>query len=92
VPSDPIFAARSETFDNSFYDYSIPEAVLKFRQGFGRLIRRSDDEGIVIVLDKRLLSKRYGELFLNALPDVTLLRQRTARLAEIIERWQNRER
>lgn len=92
VPSDPIFAARSETFDNPFYDYSIPEAVLKFRQGFGRLIRRNDDEGIVVVLDKRVLSKRYGELFLNALPPCTMLRQRTDRLPEIIRRWQNRER
>lgn len=92
VPSDPVIAARSETFENSFYEYTIPEAVLKFRQGFGRLIRRKDDEGIVVVLDKRVLSRRYGELFLAALPECTVLRQRTSRLAEIITRWQNRAR
>lgn len=92
VPSDPIIGARSETFDNPFMDYAIPEAVLRFRQGFGRLIRRKTDEGIVIVLDKRVLTKRYGELFLNALPDCTMLRQRTNRLPEIIRRWQNRQR
>ena len=64
VPSDPIISARSETFDNPFYEYTIPEAVLRFRQGFGRLIRRTDDEGIVDVLDKRVLTKRYGLAFL----------------------------
>lgn len=92
VPSDPIIAARSETFENAFYEYTIPEAVLKFRQGFGRLIRRIDDEGIVVVLDKRVLSRRYGELFIAALPECTTLRQRVGRLPEIIDRWQNRAR
>lgn len=92
VPSDPIFAARSETFDNAFYEYAIPEAVLRFRQGFGRLIRRHTDEGIVVVLDRRVISRRYGELFLQALPPCTVLRQRAGRLSEIITRWQNRDR
>ncbi len=92
VPSDPIFSARSETFDNSFFEYSIPEAVLRFRQGFGRLIRRADDEGIVLVLDKRIISKRYGQLFLDALPDCVFLRQPLGRLGELTERWFNRER
>ena len=91
VPSDPIFAARSETFDNSFFDYSIPEAVLRFRQGFGRLIRRKSDEGIVVILDKRVLTKRYGEKFIEALPDCTVVRQRTARLGELTLRWLNRK-
>ncbi|MCA9934498.1 MAG: hypothetical protein KC415_11270, partial [Anaerolineales bacterium] len=91
VPSDPIFAARSETFDNSFYQYSIPEAVLRFRQGFGRLIRRQDDEGVVAILDKRVLTKRYGRLFLEALPECMVLRQRTNRLGELTLRWLNRD-
>lgn len=68
VPSDPIFAARSETFDDSFAQYAVPEAVLRFRQGFGRLIRSRTDRGIVVVLDKRVLTKSYGRLFLDALP------------------------
>ncbi|MBP8001854.1 MAG: DEAD/DEAH box helicase family protein [Chloroflexi bacterium] len=92
VPSDPIFAARSETFENSFMEYSIPEAILRFRQGFGRLNRRQDDEGVVIVLDKRLMTKRYGELFLQALPDCTIIRQRCNRIGELTHRWLNRER
>lgn len=92
VPSDPIFAARSETFDSPFFEYSIPEAVLRFRQGFGRLIRRRDDEGMVVVLDKRVLTKRYGQSFLDALPQCTTIRQRHARLGELAVRWFNRER
>lgn len=92
VPSDPIFAARSETFENSFFEYSVPEAVLRFRQGFGRLIRRGTDEGVVAILDKRVLTKRYGRLFLDALPPCTTLRQRTDRLGELTLRWLNRAR
>ncbi len=92
VPSDPVVGARGETFDNEFMDYMIPEAVLQFRQGFGRLIRRKTDEGVVVVLDKRVLTKRYGELFINALPETTLLRQKVGRLPEIITRWVNRAR
>jgi DNA polymerase-3 subunit epsilon/ATP-dependent DNA helicase DinG len=92
VPSDPVFAARSETFDNSFFEYSVPEAVLRFRQGFGRLIRRGSDEGVVAILDKRVLSKRYGSMFIDALPPCMVLRQRTSRLGELAVRWLNRER
>lgn len=92
VPSDPVFAARSETFDNSFFQYSIPEAILRWRQGFGRLIRRQTDEGVVIVLDKRVLSKRYGQAFTDSLPECTTIRQPAARLNELLIRWFNRER
>jgi DNA polymerase-3 subunit epsilon/ATP-dependent DNA helicase DinG len=91
VPSDPIFAARSETFDSPFFEYSIPEAALRFRQGFGRLIRRQSDEGIVLILDKRILSKRYGQAFLDALPECTVLRQRIDRVGELALRWLTRE-
>lgn len=90
VPSDPIFAARSETFDSPFFEYSIPEAVLRFRQGFGRLIRRREDEGVVVILDKRVLTKRYGQMFIDALPECTVLRQRNGRLGELSLRWLNR--
>lgn len=68
VPSDPIVAARSETFDDSFNEYSVPEAILTFRQGFGRLIRTQYDRGVVVVLDRRVSSKRYGKLFIESLP------------------------
>lgn len=68
VPSDPIFAARSEQFKDPFNEYSVPQSILRFKQGFGRLIRSKEDRGIVVVLDKRLLTKKYGEKFLHSLP------------------------
>src|SRR5438552_13841753 len=67
VPTDPIFAARSEQFDDPFNDYGVPQAILRFKQGFGRLIRSREDRGIVAVLDKRLLTKKYGRAFLESL-------------------------
>jgi DNA polymerase-3 subunit epsilon/ATP-dependent DNA helicase DinG len=90
VPSDPVFAARSETFDSPFFEFSVPEAVLRFRQGFGRLIRRQSDVGAVVILDKRVLTKRYGSKFIDALPRCTVLRQRSDRLGELLLRWLNK--
>ncbi|MDQ7781193.1 MAG: helicase C-terminal domain-containing protein, partial [Planctomycetota bacterium] len=54
---------------NPFTDYLLPEAVMKLRQGFGRLIRTRTDKGIVVILDSRILTKRYGRLFLDSLPE-----------------------
>ncbi|MEK6221041.1 MAG: DNA polymerase III subunit epsilon, partial [Chloroflexota bacterium] len=68
VPSDPIVAARSETFEQPFYEYTIPEAILAFRQGFGRLIRTKNDRGVVAILDRRVLTKQYGKMFIDSLP------------------------
>jgi len=73
TPNDPVFEARRETLErkggNAFMDLSLPEAVMKLKQGFGRLMRRSTDHGVVVVLDGRLLRKRYGSLFLRSLPE-----------------------
>ncbi|MCU0495407.1 MAG: exonuclease domain-containing protein, partial [Chloroflexaceae bacterium] len=80
VPSDPIFAARSEQFADPFADYSVPQSILRFKQGFGRLIRSREDRGIVVVLDKRLLTKKYGQQFLHSLPNT---RVRTGPLAQL---------
>lgn len=68
VPSDPVFSARSEQFDDPFGHYAVPQAILRFKQGFGRLIRSSDDRGVCVVLDRRIISRRYGESFINSLP------------------------
>jgi DNA polymerase-3 subunit epsilon/ATP-dependent DNA helicase DinG len=88
VPSDPIFAARSEVYgDRSFMQYSVPDAILRFRQGFGRLIRRKDDRGVVAIFDKRVISKRYGQLFLDSLPPVTIERGPLANLPTSAKRW-----
>ncbi len=72
VPSDPIIAARSETFEDPFYQYALPEAILRFRQGFGRLIRTQQDRGIVVILDRRVLTKQYGRAFVESLPECTV--------------------
>jgi ATP-dependent DNA helicase DinG len=72
VPDHPLIEARIENIEahggNSFADFSLPEAILKFRQGVGRLIRTKTDTGIVVVLDNRVLVKRYGQAFIDALP------------------------
>ncbi|MCR4743304.1 MAG: DEAD/DEAH box helicase family protein [Treponema sp.] len=73
VPSDPVFAARAEALEKKgmspFMELSLPEAVIKFRQGIGRLIRRSDDKGVVTVLDRRIFEKRYGMNFIASIPE-----------------------
>jgi len=87
VPTDPLYAARSELFTNSFTEYAVPETILRFRQGFGRLIRRSDDRGIVAVFDRRVLTKTYGHLFLESLPECTVHTGRMAELPQAAVNW-----
>jgi Rad3-related DNA helicase len=72
VPTDPVFAARSEAFEDAFAGYAVPQAVLRFKQGFGRLIRSSRDRGVCAVLDRRILTKRYGATFLQSLPECSV--------------------
>jgi DNA polymerase-3 subunit epsilon/ATP-dependent DNA helicase DinG len=90
VPTDPVFAARSETFENAFNDYSVPETVLRFRQGFGRLIRSKTDRGVIAVFDRRLISKNYGNAFVNALPGPTIVRAPMTMLAKNVGEWLHR--
>lgn len=89
VPSDPIIAARSETFEDPFSEYSLPEAILRFRQGFGRLIRTASDRGVVAVLDRRVLTKRYGKQFIDSLPQCKLKIGPTADLPGSAAKWLN---
>ena len=89
VPTDPIFAARSETYNNPFQEYAIPDAVLRFRQGFGRLIRSKYDRGIVAIFDSRVIRKGYGSSFLESLPDCTLQYGSMENLAPAATSWLN---
>ena len=76
VPDHPLIEARIEAIEakggNAFMEFNLPEAILKFRQGVGRLIRTQDDSGIIAVLDNRVLTKRYGQSFIRALPRMEL--------------------
>jgi len=90
VPSDPVFKARSEQYPSPFNDYALPSAILRFRQGFGRLIRDKTDHGVVAVLDRRLWEKQYGKSFLNSLPDCTRLKAPTLEVAEAARDWLSR--
>ncbi|MBM2831183.1 MAG: polymerase epsilon subunit [Dehalococcoidia bacterium] len=87
VPSDPVNAARSELFDNPFDEYSVPQTVLKFRQGFGRLIRTRTDRGIVVLLDSRVNSRYYGSVFLKSLPSCTVKKGTHRDLARDVKNW-----
>ncbi len=76
VPDQPLLAGRLEQIreqgGNPFYDYQLPSAIIKFKQGFGRLIRSKSDKGIVVILDSRIVQKRYGQKFLSAIPKCTV--------------------
>lgn len=87
VPSDPIFEARSELYDNPFMELSLPMAVLKFKQGFGRLIRSADDRGVCVILDKRAISKRYGSSFIQSLPPCNVVVGSSYALPEEAATW-----
>ncbi len=89
VPTDPIIAARAETFEDPFYQYSLPEAILRFRQGFGRLIRTQFDHGVIAIFDKRILTKRYGRAFIDSLPTCAIRSGPLANLPQAAARWLN---
>ena len=78
VPSDPVTEAIIETYElqgkNPFIEYQIPESVIKFKQGIGRLIRSKEDRGIITILDNRIVTKRYGKYFLDSIPTKNIQR------------------
>ncbi len=91
VPSEPVVEAIMERLGNEgmdpFLGYLLPEAVIKFRQGFGRLIRSRADRGVVVILDKRVITSNYGEVFLRSLPvEPTIFNSKDEMISEI-EEW-----
>jgi ATP-dependent helicase, dexd family len=90
VPSAPLFRARADAIEkrggSSFMQLSVPEAVVQFRQGFGRLMRSQTDRGIVTLLDKRALVKQYGRIFIDSIPPT---KQCFASLQEIVYTIEN---
>lgn len=87
VPSDPLIAARSELYENAFHQYYLPEAILLFRQGFGRLIRSAQDRGVVVIFDRRVQTKQYGRLFIESLPQCTTRVGPLHELADVASQW-----
>lgn len=87
VPTDPIYEARSEKYDNPFIEFAVPNAILKFKQGFGRLIRSNKDKGIFILLDNRVKSKKYGQVFIKALPQMCQEEYANSKLSRTIKKW-----
>ncbi len=89
VPTDPIIAARGEVYENAFSDFQIPRSLLRFRQGVGRLLRSGRDQGVIVVLDSRVLNRGYGAAFIDALPTSTVLTPPLDRLGEEVREWFN---
>ena len=89
VPTEPVVEARVEAIarrgGNPFAEYTVPQAVLKFKQGFGRLIRRKTDRGCVLVFDKRIIQKSYGRVFLNSLPETRFVSGPRQRVFQAVE-------
>ena len=77
VPTEPILEARAEALEKAggdpFREYTVPQAVIRFKQGFGRLIRNRTDRGVVLILDSRVVNKNYGRIFLDSLPAPSLV-------------------
>jgi DNA polymerase-3 subunit epsilon/ATP-dependent DNA helicase DinG len=87
VPTDPVFAARAEQVRDSFAQLALPQAALRLKQGFGRLIRRSTDRGAVVILDNRILGRDYGKAFLDVLPPASRFVGRGKEIANRLGLW-----
>ena len=87
VPTDPVVKARSEQYQDPFKDYSIPQAVLRFRQGIGRLIRNKEDKGAIVVLDRRITGRNYGQSFLQSIPPCTLKPSSLSAVGQLAAQW-----
>src|SRR5439155_24088789 len=90
VPSDPVFAARSALYDQPFEQYAVPQAVLRFKQRCGRLIRTKTDRGVLVILDRRIASRSDGAAFLGSLPDCRVLEASVREMPGLVEQWLGR--
>lgn len=90
-PNTPTIAARMEKIEaagkSSFAEYSLPQSIIRFKQGFGRLIRSCEDTGVFCVLDKRIYTKQYGRSFIKSLPAMNRVCAPTEEVAEEVRRW-----
>jgi len=93
APEEPIFKAKSQMFNqqgrNAFTELSLPDAIIRFKQGFGRLIRTSTDKGVFIILDRRVETKSYGKEFIQALPPISVQKLPLQVMVLELEHWYN---
>ena len=87
VPSDPVIDARSRLFGNAFEDYQVPLAILRFRQGFGRLVRNHRSKGSVVILDPRIRHPRYGMQFFRSLPKCDYAKADIENVGDLARQW-----
>jgi predicted DnaQ family exonuclease/DinG family helicase len=87
VPTEPVYAARAEQVRDGFAQLALPQAALRLKQGFGRLIRRSTDRGAVVILDNRILGRDYGKAFLDVLPPASRFVGPAAEIADHVGDW-----
>ncbi len=87
VPSDPIYAGRAGQFEDPFGEYALPGALLRFKQGFGRLIRGPQDRGVLLVLDARIHRRRYGARFIAALPELEVRTLHSRDVPAAVAEW-----
>ena len=87
VPTDPVIKARSETFNDAFNEYHTPMAIIRFRQGCGRLIRNRHSKGSIVVLDSRIRNKNYGMKFFRSLPKSTTAKAFMHNVGKIAKKW-----
>jgi DNA polymerase-3 subunit epsilon/ATP-dependent DNA helicase DinG len=87
VPTDPVYAARAERVRDAFTQLALPQAALRLKQGFGRLIRRSSDRGAVVILDNRILGRDYGKAFLDVLPPASRFVGPSAEISDRVGEW-----
>ena len=90
VPSEPVYAARAEQVRDAFAQLALPQAALRLKQGFGRLIRRSSDRGAVVILDNRILGRDYGKAFLDVLPPASRFVGPAAEISDQVGDWLDR--
>ena len=91
VPTEPVYAARAEQVRDGFAQLALPQAALRLKQGFGRLIRRSTDRGAVVILDNRILGRDYGKAFLDVLPPASRFVGPSSEIADRVGDWLGRD-